>query len=378
MKFTDIFIRRPVLALVVSLLILLIGLKCLLGLQIRQYPRLYNTTITVTTTYPGASPDLIQGFITTPIEQAVASAEGIDYLTSDSIQGTSTVTAYIKLNYAPSQALTDVMAKVQQVKYLMPQAAQDPVILKSTGQTTAVMYIGFSSAELSSAAISDYLTRVVQPLLSTVDGVASADILGGQTFAMRLWLDPARMAARGVSASDVAVAIAANNFQAAAGQAKGYFVVSNVSTNTDLRNLDQFKKMIVKSKDGGFVRIEDIAEVELAAQSSDASVAFNGEHAIFIGVQATPQGNPPTIVKAVRALFPELERNLPPSMKMKVAYDSTKFIQSSIDEVEKTLGEAIIIVIVVIFLFLASFRSVIIPVVTIPLSMIGVCSLMLA
>src|SRR5437763_5543426 len=239
------------------------------------------------------------------------------------------------------------------------------------------MYLGFSSEVLSGSAISDYLTRVVQPVLSTVDGVASADILGGHTFAMRLWLDPVRMAGRGVSPNDVSAAIAANNFQAAAGQAKGYLIVSNIQTNTDLRNLDQFKKMIVKSKDGGFVRIEDIATVELAAQSSDASVAFSGERAIFIGVQATPQGNPLTLVKGVRALFPELERNLPPSMKMKVAYDSTKFIQSSIDEVEKTLAAAVVIVVVVIFLFLASFRSVMIPVVTIPLSLIGVCSLML-
>src|SRR2546423_2652594 len=198
MRFTDIFIRRPVLALVVSLLILLIGLKALMGLPIRQYPRLYNTTITVTTLYPGASPDLIQGFITTPIEQAVATAEGIDYLTSNSIQGTSTVTAYIRLNYDPSQALTDVMAKVQQVKYQMPVQSQDPIIIKSTGQTTAVMYIGFSSAELSSAAISDYLTRVVQPLIATVDGVSSADILGGQTFAVRLWPHPARVARPGL------------------------------------------------------------------------------------------------------------------------------------------------------------------------------------
>src|SRR3954467_10906278 len=237
MKFTDIFIRRPVLALVVSLLILLIGLKCLLGLQIRQYPRLYNTTITVTTSYPGASPDLIQGFITTPIEQAVSSAEGIDYLTSNSTQSTSTVTAYVKLNYDPNQALTDVMAKVQQVKYLMPQQAQDPIILKSTGQTTAVMYIGFASSELSSAAISDYLTRVVQPLLSTVDGVASADILGGQTFAMRLWLDPARMAAHGISANDVSLAIRANNYQSAPGQAKGYFTVTNVNADTGLADI---------------------------------------------------------------------------------------------------------------------------------------------
>src|ERR1051325_10281555 len=254
MRFTDIFIKRPVLALVVSLLILLIGLKAMLGLQIRQYPRLYNTTITVTTAYPGASPDLIQGFITARVEKAVATAEGIDYLTSNSIQGTSTVTAYIRLNYDPSQAMTDVMAKVQQVKYLIPNQAQDPIILKSTGQTTAVMYIGFSSADLSSAAISDFLTRVVQPLMSTVDGVASADILGGQTFAMRLWLDPARMAGGGVSPHDGSVAIAANNFQAAAGQAKGYFIVANVSTNTDLRDVNQFKRMIIKSKDGGFVR----------------------------------------------------------------------------------------------------------------------------
>src|SRR5207253_2880493 len=285
MKFTDIFIRRPVLALVVSLLILLIGLKAMLGLQIRQYPRLYNTTITVTTTYPGASPDLIQGFITTPIEQAVATAEGIDYLTSTSIQGTSTVTVYVRLNYDPSQALTDVMAKVQQVKYLIPTQAQDPIVLKATGQTTAVMYIGFSSAELSSAAISDYLTRVVQPLMSTVDGVASADILGGQTWT--------------------------------------------------------------------------------------SSVAMNGQHAVFIGVQATPTGNPLALVAGVRALLPEIERNLPPAVKMQVAYDSTKFIQASIDEVQFSLGQAVVIVVVVIFLFLGSFRAVLIPVVTIPLSLIG-------
>src|SRR3989440_1393698 len=376
-SFTDIFIRRPVLALVVSLLTRRIGLKAMTGLQIRQYPKLSNTTITVTTLYPGASPDLMQGFITTQISQAVSTAEGIDYMTASSIQGTSTVTAYIRLNYDPSQALTDIMAKVQQVKFQLPKESQDPVIIKSTGQTTAVMYIGFASPELSSAAISDYLTRVVQPVLSTVDGVASADILGGQTFAMRLWLDPVRMAGRNVSPTDVSTAIAANNFQSAAGQTKGYLIVSNISTNTGLTDVNQFKKMIVKAKDGGFVRMEDIATVELAAQSTDASVAFNGEHAIFIGVQATPQGNPLTLVKGVRALFPELERNLPPSMKMKVAYDSTKFIQSSIDEVEKTLAAAVVIVVVVIFLFLASFRSVMIPVVTIPLSLIGVCSLML-
>src|SRR5271170_1913516 len=276
MKLPDLFIRRPVLALVVSLLILLIGLKCMLGLQIRQYPRLYNTTITVTTIYPGASPDLIQGFITTPIEQAVATAEGIDYLTSNSIQGTSTVTAYIRLDYDPSQALTDVMAKVQQVKYLIPPEAQDPIILKSTGQTTAVMYIGFASPELTSAAISDYLTRVVQPLLSTVDGVASADILGGQTFAMRLWLDPLRMASRNITADDVAAAINANNFQSAPGQAKGFFTVTNIDAHTGLDDVGQFKRMVVKSAGGALVRMEDIGSVDLNAQSWTSSIEMNG------------------------------------------------------------------------------------------------------
>jgi multidrug efflux pump len=378
MKFTDLFIRRPVLALVVSLLILLIGLKCMLGLQIRQYPRLYNTTITVTTIYPGASPDLIQGFITTPIEQAVATAEGIDYLTSNSIQGTSTVTAYIRLNYDPSEALTDVMAKVQQVKYLIPAQAQDPIILKSTGQTTAVMYIGFASAELQSAAISDYLTRVVQPLLSTVDGIASADILGGQTFAMRLWLDPAQMAARGISAADVAAAIRANNYQSAPGQAKGFFTITNITAGTGLDDVDQFKRMVVKSAGGALVRMEDIARIDLGAQSWTSSVMMNGQQAVFIGVQATPTGNPLSLVAGVRALLPEIERNLPPAVKMQVAYDSTRFIQASIDEVEFSLGQAVVIVVVVIFLFLGSFRAVLIPVVTIPLSLIGAGIIMAA
>jgi multidrug efflux pump len=378
MSFTDIFIRRPVLALVVSLLILLIGLRAMLGLPIRQYPKLSNTTITITTIYPGASPDLMQGFIATPLAQAVATAEGIDYLTSNSVQGTSTITAYIRLNFDPDQALTEVMAKVQQVKYLIPPGAQDPIITKATGQTTAVMYVGFSSSELSSAAISDYLTRVVQPLLVTVPGVASADILGGQIFAMRLWLDPVRMAARGITASDVSAAIQANNFQSAPGQAKGYFTVTNVSANTGLADVAQFKEMVVKSKNGALVRLEDIATVDLAAQSWTSSVAMNGQRAVFIGIQATPTGNPLTLVRDVRALLPEIERNLPPSVVMQVAYDSTRFIQASIDEVKFSLTLAVGIVVIVIFLFLGSLRSVVIPIVTIPLSLVGAGTLMAA
>src|SRR5690349_13832108 len=258
MAFTDIFIKRPVLAVVVSLLILLIGLRAATTLPIRQYPNLSNTIVTVTTAYPGAAADLIQGFITTPLEQAVASAEGVDYITSSSVLGTSTIQVYVKLNFDPNKAMTEVLAKVNSVRYLIPKEAFDPVVTKATGDTIAVMYLGFSSEELSGSAISDYLTRVVQPVLSTVDGVASADILGGQTFAMRLWLDPIKMAGRGISPGDVQAAIQANNFQAAAGQAKGFFIVSNVTTNTDLQNVEQFKRMIVKAKDGGFVRMEDI------------------------------------------------------------------------------------------------------------------------
>ncbi|HUA54596.1 MAG TPA: MexW/MexI family multidrug efflux RND transporter permease subunit [Candidatus Sulfotelmatobacter sp.] len=376
--FTDIFIRRPVLATVVSLLILLVGLRSLYTLPVRQYPKLDNTVISITTAYPGASAELMQGFITVPIEQAVASAEGIEYMTSSSTQGTSAISAYVRLNYDGSKALTDVMAKVQQVKYLLPKEALDPVILKTTGQGFAVMYIGFSSAELSSPAISDYLARAVQPLLATVDGVASADILGGQTFAMRLWLDPLRMAARGISADDVANAIRSNNFQSAPGQAKGMFVITNVETNTGLTDVDQFRNMVVKAQGGSLVRLRDIATVELGAQSTNSSISMNGQHAVFIGVQQTPTGNPLSLVKGVRALLPEIQRNLPPSLKMDVVYDSTKFIQSSIDEVIHTLGMAVAIVIAVIFLFLGTFRSVVIPIVTIPLSLIGSMALMLA
>jgi multidrug efflux pump len=378
MRFTDIFIRRPVLATVVSLLILLIGLRAFFDLPIRQYPRLENTVITVLTSYPGASPDLIQGFITQPIEQAVASTEGIDYMTSSSTQGSSKIEVYIQLNYDANKAMTDVMAKVQQVKYLIPKESNDPVITKQTGQTTDVMYIGFASNQLNEAAITDHLSRVVQPLIATVNGVAAAEVLGGQTFAMRLWLDPARMTALGVTAEDVSQAIQSNNFQSAPGQTKGYFTVSNITANTDLKSLDQFRQMVVKADGGTLIRLKDIGTVDLSAQSYDSSVLMNGQHAVFIGVQSTPTGNPLNIVADIRKMAPDLERSLPPTVKMGIAYDSTKFITSSIHEVERTLIEALLIVIVVIFLFLGSFRSVIIPVVTIPLALIGAGIIMLS
>ena len=378
MRFTDIFIRRPVLATVVSLLILLVGARAILTLPIRQYPRLENTVITITTIYPGASAELMQGFITTPMEQAIATADGLEYMTSSSVPSKSVIQAYVRLNYDPSKALTDVMSKAQQVRYLIPKEANDPVITKTTGQAIAVMYLGFSSDQLSSAAVSDYLTRVVQPLLATVDGVASADILGGQTFAMRVWLDPKRMAARGISANDVAAAIQLNNFQAAPGSVKGLFTVTSVNTNTGLTDIESFRRMVVKAERGSLVRLGDIATLELGAQSTDSSVAMSGEHAVFIGINATPTANPLTMVRDIRAMLPSIERDLPPSVSMRIGYDATRFISAAIDEVYHTLGQAAFIVVVVIFLFLGSMRSVIVPVVTIPLSLIGGATIMLA
>src|SRR5208337_2403286 len=376
MRFTDVFIRRPVLAFVISALILLLGLRSLTTLPVRQFPLLTNTVVTVTTIYPGATAELMQGFITTPLQQAVATADGIDYITSSSVLGTSTITAYVRLNFDPDAAVTEIMSKVQQVRYLIPPGANDPVINKSTGQTTAIMYIGFSSPSLALPAISDYLNRVVQPVLATVEGVASADVIGGQTFAMRIWLDPVRMAARGVSAADVSAAIRSNNFQTAPGQQKGYFTIANITANTDLQSVDAFREMVVKVSEGALIRLQDIATVSLDAQSFDASVAMDGQNAVFIGVQPTPAGNPLTVVSGVSKKLESITNTLPPTLQMRVAYDASKFIEASINDVIWTLAEAVGVVIVVIFLFLGTFRSVLIPVVTIPLSLIGAVFLM--
>ena len=378
MPFTDLFIRRPILSVVVSLLILLVGLRAASELPVRQFPFVTNTVITVSTAYPGAPADLMQGFITTPIEQAVGGVDGMDYVTSSSVQGSSTVVATIKLNHDPGQAMTDVMAKVQQVKYQLPKEANDPVITKETGQSIGIMYISFSSATLSAPAITDHITRVIQPLLSTVDGVSEAQIIGGQTFAMRVWLDPARMAARGVTADDVAAAIRANNVQSAPGRAKGLFVITNVTANTGLTDVEQFRQMVVKSANGALVRLRDLADIELGGENSDTSAGIDGEPAVIVGIQPTPGGNPITIARGIRALMPEIERGMPPGLKAQIQFDSSEFVRSAIREVITTLGEAVIIVIIVIFLFLGNIRSVLIPVVTIPLSMVGVCVVMLA
>jgi len=377
-RFTDIFIRRPVLASVVSLLILLIGLQAAIKLQIRQYPKLSNTTLTITTAYPGANADIIKGFITVPLEQAVASTEGIDTLVSSSSQNTSTITLNLRIDADADRAMTDVLSKIQQVKNVLPKEAVDPVVVKQTGDSTALMYLSFNSAVLSGSQIADYLTRVVQPRLQTIDGVANAQILGSQPFAMRVWLDPDRMTALGVTPLDVRNALTINNFTTAAGQVKGDFVQTSINAQTSLDKPQAFGELVVVARGDALIRLADIAKIELGPQSADSSSVFDGLKAVFIGVYATPTANPLTVINAVRAAVPSIERQLPPGLKMAIAYDATNFIRASIYEVAKTLGEAALIVIVVIFLFLGNLRSTIIPIVTIPLSLIGVMIVLLA
>ena len=377
-SFTDLFIRRPVLATVVSLLILFVGLQAFSKLQIRQYPELSSTSITVTTTYPGANADLIKGFITTPIAQAVASAEGIDTLVSNSQQNVSTITLNLRLNANADRAVADVLSKINQVKFQLPRESQDPIVIKKTGDSTALMYLSFNSTVLTPSQITDYLNRVVQPRLQTIDGVASADILGGQTFAMRVWLDPNRMAARNVTAADVRNALVANNFTSAAGQVKSDFTQTSINALTSLDSARAFGQLVVATRGDALIRIADIATTELGPESVDSSSVFDGQKAVFIGINSTPTANPLDVITAVRAAFPSLQSDLPAGLDASIAYDATKFIRASILEVEKTLAEAALIVVIVIFLFLGSFRSTIIPIVTIPLSLVGVMIMLLA
>lgn len=377
MKFTDLFIKRPVLSIVVSMLIFLFGINSIYKMQIRQYPKMENTVITIMTGYPGADAELIAGFITTPLESAVASAEGIDYMTSSSQQGLSTITLNIKLNFDPQIAFTDVMSKVQQTLNQLPKESQQPVILKKSGSSTALMYISLDSKDMTPQQITDYATRVVQPQLQTVDGVAKADILGGQTYSMRIFMNPIKMAALNVTPADVSAVLASNNFLTAAGSTKSEYVAINVTAKTDLNNVEEFERLIVKSDKGSIIRLRDIAKVELGSQNYDSSVTFNSKKAVFISITPTPTANPLTVINDARKLFPSIVREFPPSLTGTIVYDATAFIRASIHEVMETIIEAAVIVIIVIFLFLGSIRSVLIPVVTIPLSLVGVCTLML-
>jgi multidrug efflux pump len=378
MKFTDIFIRRPVLATVVSLMILVLGLRAVGSLPILQYPRTENTVVTVTTTYYGADPDVIAGFITTPLENAIAQANGIDYMSSTSQSGVSTITVYLRLNYDADKALTEINTKIASVLNQLPSGTQQPVLTVKVGQTIDAMYMGFDSDVLPRNKITDYLIRVVQPKLQAVAGVQTAEILGGQNFALRAWLDPAKLASYGLTATDVATALQKNDYISGLGTTKGQMIQVNLTASTSLHSAKDFANLVVKQANGAIVRLKDVANVSLGADDYDTQVAFDGKQAVYIGIQVAPGANLLDVIAGVRKAFPDIRAALPQGLRGAVIYDSTDFVNSSIREVIWTLGEALVIVTLVIFAFLGSLRSVFIPTIAIPLSLVGTFTMMLA
>jgi multidrug efflux pump len=377
MKFTDSFIKKPVWAIVISLMILVLGLRSAVDMTVRQFPKTENAVVTVSTAYYGADAQTVAGFITQPLESAIAQAQGIDYLSSSSLTGVSTITATLKLNYDSNRALTEIQTQISSVTNQLPPQAQQPVITVQVGETTASMYLGFYSETLPTNNITDYMLRVIKPQLDAVDGVQTAEIIGGRRFALRAWLDPIRLAAQGVTAADVSQALAANNYLAAVGATKGNAVTVALTASTDLHSVEEFRKLSVKTKDGTIVRLEDVANVVLGAEDYDSFVAFDGKQSVFVGIKASPDANVLDVAERVRNMFPEIQAQLPTGLTANIAYDSTDFINTSIEEVIKTLVEALVIVTLVIFLFMGSFRAVIIPVIAMPLSLIGAFFVML-
>ncbi len=377
MRFTDVFIRKPVLATVVSLFLLLLGARAGLDLNVRQFPEIKNAVVTVSTTYIGADADLIQGFITKPMEREVAAAEGIDYVESTSSAGVSSVQAFLRLDYDPNEALTQIAAQVNALRSELPENAEDPVVTLSVGQDTAAMYLSFYSDLLDNNQITDYLVRVVEPQLSTIPGVQRARILGARTFAMRVWLDPQRMASFGLTGSEVVTALRANNVLAALGRTKGQMVAIDLNAGTDLRSVEAFEELVVSSNDNSIVRLRDVAEVELGAESYESSVSFNGKAATFIGIEISPDSNALEVIARVRDVWDnQIIPELPEGLSADIPYDSTEYIESAIDEVAITIVLALIIVVLVIYAFLGSVRSVIVPAVAVPLSLVGTFFLM--
>lgn len=377
MRFTDIFIERPVLATVVSLMILVLGLRSLGSLPVRQYPYTENAVITVQTVYTGADPSIIAGFITTPLENSIAQANGIDYMNSTSLLNLSVITINLRLNYDSQKALSDINTKVNAVLNQLPPNTLPPIITIQIGQTIDAMYIGFYSDILDTNQITDYLVRVVRPKLQAIDGVQEAELRGDRQFAMRIWMDPAKLAGYGLSTKDIATALAKNDLLTAAGRTDGNMFTVNLSTSTNLTSVDQFRKMVVKAQNGAIIRLGDVANVSLGATSYDTAVSFNGLHAVYLGILLTPSANLLNVINDVKKALPDIQKNLPEGLHGKIVYDSTDFVNSSIHEVIMSLTEALIIVMCVIFLFLGSVRSVIIPSVAIPLSLIGAFIIML-
>jgi multidrug efflux pump len=376
MRFTDIFIHRPVLASVVSLLILLLGIQAATQLPIREFPDFETTEIVVSTTYPGASPDVVRSFITTPMQQSVASAEGIDTISSSSRQSVSTVSLTLRIGADADRAYNDILSKVNAIRSDLPREAFDPVVERQSASGTGLAYIDYSSNSLSPPQITDFLVRVVQPALQAVNGVARARILGAQTFAMRIWLDPERMAALEVTASDVIDALERNNFTSAAGEIKGGFVAATVDAKTNAATIDDFKNLVVTVREGTLIRLTQLADVELGPQASDVASFAGGKRAIFIEITAQPGGNPLEIIPEVRKRMETLVPLLPPGLTQEMSFDASQYIRAAIVEVSKTVGEAALIVVIVVYLFLGNFRATLVPIITIPLSLIGVLFLL--
>ena len=308
MKFTDIFIKRPVLATVVSLLILVLGLRAALSLPILQYPRTENAIVTITTTDYGANPDLVAAQITTPIENAVAQANGIDYMTSTSQTSVSTITVNLRLNYDSDKALTEINTKVNSILNQLPAGSQQPVLTIKVGQTIDAMYIGFYSTVLAPNNVTDYMVRVVQPKLQAVTGVQTAEVIGGQNFALRAWLDPDKLAAYSLTGADISAALTANDYISGIGNTKGQMVQVNLNASTNLHSVDDFKDLIVKQSNGAVVRLKDVANVTLGADDYESRVAFDGKRAVYIGIQIAPAANLLDVLEGVKKAFPISKR----------------------------------------------------------------------
>jgi multidrug efflux pump len=377
-RFTDLFIARPVLSIAVSILVLVLGLRAVMSLPVQQYPETQSATITITTTYPGASPDTVAGFVTTPMEQAVAQVNGIDYMTSTSQTSVSTITINLALNYNADAALTEISAKVNSVLSQLPTGTQQPVLTLQVGQTLAAMYISFNSTELSGNQLTDYVQRVVQPQLQAVPGVQLADVIGAQNYAMRVWLKPEKLASYGLTPTDVWNALAANDFIAALGNTKGEMTQVTLTANTGLHSAAEFGNLIVKQQNGAIIRLNDVATVELGSDTYDQNITFSNQATVFVGIDVAPEANLLSVVHGVRAIYPEIQANVPHGMKTEVGFDATQFVNASIEEVLIALAEALVIVTFVVFAFLGSPRSVLIPVIAIPLSLVGAFAIMAA
>ncbi len=372
MQFTDLFVKRPVLAIVVSLLIIIAGIQALSSLSVRQYPRNDNAVVTINTAYIGASAELVRGFITTPLERAVSGADGVEYVSSSSAQGLSTVSVRLELNYDPIKALSEISSKVNQVRGDLPPESEIPIInVESADSTVASAYLSFTSDILEPNQVTDFLSRVVQPRLAASDGVQRAEILGGRNFAMRIWLDPTLLAAHGITPTQVRSALAANNYLAALGKTKGSLIEVNLAANTNLSTVEDFENLVLRSEGGSVIRVSDVATVELGADAYDVEVRYGGEESIFMGIWPLPNANTLDVIAGVREELDDIKSTLPSGMTATVAYDASQYIESSIREVVTTLVETLIIVMLVIFLFMGSLRSVVVPIMAIPISLIG-------